>query len=701
VNLRTVCIALGTSVIALCAAAPAQQRAAEELDFGGVEYERLATRAETEARMTRLLQNLPDVKWGPWYMLAPFPGSEQGMLDEVWAPEGELTKMRAGGSGPDLGAEYDGKAGMRVRWSPRGQSENQPLNLKVFDSSRYNDNVTAYLYRTIESADEAEYPVTMGSDDGLRVWLNGRVIVSADVPRGLNPEAHSLSLQLEPGVNHLLCKVTQGQGGWAYQLNTRTPLAAEYDAKLKYLLDRDFPTNEQAYYTVSTIPIPEHVVLEVGGIDVLPDGRSLVCTRRGEVWMVDTSGPGARFNPTFTLFAEGLHEPLGLEIREETEGGQTVYAAYCVQRGELTRLVDLDGDDQADLYETVSDLWGVSGNYHEFAFGPKFDSEGAAWVTLNVGFCGSLGKSVVPYRGWAVRILPDGSMDPVCDGLRSPNGLGLNASGDAFYVDNQGDYVGTCKLAHLKRDSYHGHPAGLRWREERFNETEPPRQPAAVWFPYRKMGQSTADVVLDDTGGKFGPFDGQLFCGDQWSATVMRVFLEKVDGEYQGACFPFFEGFDCGVNRVAFAPDGSMLVGETNRGWGSLGRRPYGLQKLEWSGEVPFEVHEMRITPDGFELTFTKDIDEATAGDEASYGMISYTYEYHPQYGSDEVDKAAQRVVGAQVTGPRTVRLTIDRLREGGEGYVHELTMPGVRDAEGEPLLHQVAYYTVNRLPER
>jgi hypothetical protein len=215
------------------------------------------------------------------------------------------------------------------------------------------------------------------------------------------------------------------------------------------------------------------------------------------------------------------------------------------------------------------------------------------------------------------------------------------------------------------------------------------------------MGQSTADVVLDDTGGKFGPFDGQLFCGDQWSATVMRVFLEKVDGEYQGACFPFFEGFDCGVNRVAFAPDGSMLVGETNRGWGSLGRRPYGLQKLEWSGEVPFEVHEMRITPDGFELTFTKDIDEATAGDEASYGMISYTYEYHPQYGSDEVDKAAQRVVGAQVTGPRTVRLTIDRLREGGEGYVHELTMPGVRDAEGEPLLHQVAYYTVNRLPER
>ena len=107
-------------------------------------------------------------------------------------------------------------------------------------------------------------------------------------------------------------------------------------------------------------------------------------------------------NARFTLFAEGLHEPLGLASRMDADGE----AVYTVQRGELTRLMDLDGDDCADLYESFNADWGVSGNYHEFAFGPKFDRQGNAWITLNVGFCGSLGKSEVPWRGWAVKVSP-------------------------------------------------------------------------------------------------------------------------------------------------------------------------------------------------------------------------------------------------------------------------------------------------------
>ena len=78
----------------------------------------------------------------------------------------------------------------------------------------------------------------------------------------------------------------------------------------------------------------------------------------------------------FTRFASGLHEPLGLAVRAEQREGKPVTAVYCVQRGELTRMTDVDGDGRADLYETVCDGWGVSGNYHEFAFGPKFDAKG-------------------------------------------------------------------------------------------------------------------------------------------------------------------------------------------------------------------------------------------------------------------------------------------------------------------------------------
>jgi hypothetical protein len=273
-----------------------------------------------------------------------------------------------------------------------------------------------------------------------------------------------------------------------------------------------------------------------------------------------------------------------------------------------------------------------------------------------------------------------------------------------FYLDNQGDYVATNKLAHLEQGSWHGHPASQRWRQglEGFAE-HPPRKEPAVWFPYRKMGQSTADLALDETRGAFGPFTGQLFVGDQTEATVMRVWLERVDGHYQGACFPFLEKLQSGVNRLCFLPDGSLLIGQTDRGWGSVGRVRQGLQRAVYTGDVPFDLRTMRALPDGFELEFTVDLDPASAGDPRSYQMSSYTYEYHADYGAPEDDTAQLQVQGATLVGPRRVRLQVAPLRA---GYVHELHMPGVRsvregdDGGPEPLLHEAAYYTLIRVPK-
>ena len=131
----------------------------------------------------------------------------------------------------------------------------------------------------------------------------------------------------------------------------------------------------------------------------------------------------------------------------------------------------------------------------------------------------------------------------------------------------------------------------------------PPLTPPCIWFPYGRMGQSASEPSWDTTGGKFGPFAGQCFVGDQTKSIVMRVYLEKVNGRYQGACFPFRSGFECGVNRLAFGPDGSLYVGMTNRGWGSVGGKPYGLQRLVYTGVLPFEIHdheadEGRLRPD-------------------------------------------------------------------------------------------------------
>jgi hypothetical protein len=107
----------------------------------------------------------------------------------------------------------------------------------------------------------------------------------------------------------------------------------------------------------------------------------------------------------------------------------------------------------------------------------------------------------------------------------------------------------------------------------------------------------------------------------------------------------------------------------------------------------------MHARPDGFELTFTEKVDPATAADPKSYKLSTYTYIYQAAYGSPEVDATEPAITKAEVAADgRSVRLTIDKLQE---GHVHELHLPGLRSAAGQPLLHPQAYYTLNYIPER
>lgn len=178
----------------------------------------------------------------------------------------------------------------------------------------------------------------------------------------------------------------------------------------------------------------------------------------------------------------------------------------------------------------------------------------------------------------------------------------------------------------------------------------------------------------------------------------MRVFLEKVDGRYQGVCFPFREGFGSGTLAMLMHKDGKMFVGGTNRGWGSRGNKPYALERMDWSGKVPFEIHEMRAKPDGFELTFTMPLDRKTAADVNSYQIGTYTYIYQASYGSPEVDHTTPKIERVVVGDDgRSVRLYIDKLQE---GHVHELHVPDLRSESGLPVLHPVAYYTLNYIPQ-
>ena len=498
------------------------------------------------------------------------------------------------------------------------------------------------------------------------------------------------------------------------------PLSAQQDSVIPV---------EDDYYKIIKIPIPEGVVLEVGGICTLPNGNIAASTRRGEVWIVEN--PGAE-RPNYRKFASGLHEILGLVFKDG--------ALYCAQRGELTKLVDRNGDGKADRYETVY-AWPISGHYHEYSFGPKLLPDGSFMVTGNVSFGSSdwwSGKSIVPWRGWAMHITEDGKMEPYAAGMRSPCGIGT-VDGAFFYGDNQGDWMGSGFVMQVEKGDFAGHPASLDWadrpespvkmrkdlvygkvpsresnrikpeyiRDEPYTtiyEMEhslfPDKQVKApsVWLPHGILGVSTSEIITDDTKGGFGPFAGQVLVGDQGMSKIARVFLEKVNGEYQGAAFDFRSGFRSGVLRMCWGHDNTLYVGGTNRGWGSTGQEPFALERLVWTGQVPFEMKAVRAMPDGFEIEFTQPASKATAENVDNYGVHSYTYKYHPVYGSPVIDYKENAVRGARLSSDGfRVRIVVDSLRK---GYVHDIQPIGVRSAQdGLPLLHPAAYYTLNSIP--
>ncbi|MBD2751770.1 plastocyanin/azurin family copper-binding protein [Spirosoma validum] len=469
------------------------------------------------------------------------------------------------------------------------------------------------------------------------------------------------------------------------------------------------PASEEDYYRILTLPIPEDIKLEVGGLAPLADGRLAACTRRGDVWIISNPYMQGSRVPTYKKFASGLHEPLGLMWHPKGY-------FLCTQRGEVTKLVDTDGDDVADEYSSFY-KWPLSGNYHEYSYGPLLLPDGDMVITLNLDWIG-YGASLAKWRGWMLKLTEKGEMTPWATGLRSPAGFGILRDGSILYTENQGDWVGSGRMTHLQKGTFAGNPAGLRWSGEPSSPLtlKPEDVPStgkpmfevaktiknlkvpAVWFPHTLMGISTSDFKQDTTNGAFGPFTDQLFVGDQGHSKIMRVALEKVNGEWQGACFPFREGFESGIIRTVWGQDGSMFVGMTSRGWAATGKESYGIQRLVWTGKTPFEMKTITSKPDGFDVTFTLPVDRKTAENPESYSLNSFTYRYHKTYGSPIEDARPVPIRGIVVAPDGlSARIVADTVLR--EGYIHEVKAEGLRSASGNmPLLHSVGYYTLNAI---
>jgi cytochrome c551/c552 len=150
---------------------------------------------------------------------------------------------------------------------------------------------------------------------------------------------------------------------------------------------------------------------------------------------------------------------------------------------------------------------------------------------------------------------------------------------------------------------------------------------------------------------------------------------------------------------MTWGHDGSLYAGETNRGWGSAGTTISGLERLVWTGKMPFEMKTISAKPDGFEIEFTKPVDKKSAEDIDSYTGRSFIYKYHAVYGSPTINNEPIVVKGVKVAEDgRKVHVVVENMRR---YYVHEIQAYGIKAADDQgTLLHPTGFYTLNNIPE-
>jgi len=420
-----------------------------------------------------------------------------------------------------------------------------------------------------------------------------------------------------------------------------------------------------------------------GAIGAHPrDGRVYVVSmKQGELFAVRDPNDDGR-DASFEDYAGGLFQD-SLSMLAESDG------LYVLHRRNLTKVVDSDGDGKADRFDRVAGLpHGIADTY-DYAYGLARDKSGAFVLSY-----APYANRTMAGSGSMLRLRPgsDPAWEEVAFGFRNPIGWCAGPEGEIFYTDNQGEWVAANKLCHIVPGRFYGFPNP----EQKEHAKKPPGR-ATVWVPYA-WARSINGVTHDATGGKFGPFAGQIFMAElMYGGAIIRANVERVNGEIQGACFPFWGKGLMGPLCLTFDPKGRLWVGSiTEPGWMAQPDRG-AVYRIDFTGETPFEIQEIRARPRGFRLVFTLPPEAKTAADPASYQVEHYRYEYTGAYGSPELDRTRAAVEKVEVsTDGRSVDLTLPPLVR---DRVYLIQARGVRSPKGDPLVHPAGAYTLNEIP--
>jgi hypothetical protein len=304
----------------------------------------------------------------------------------------------------------------------------------------------------------------------------------------------------------------------------------------------------------------------------------------------------------------------------------------------------------------------------------------------------------------------------LANGLRSPAGLGTGPDNRLWYSDNQGEYMGTSKIFVIEKDKFYGHPSGLvdlpgmtpDSPDIAWDKVQNKRTNAVILLPHNRVANSPGNPAWDTTKGKFGAFAGQMLMGDQTQSNLLRIAFQTVDGVEQGSVMPFIDGLESGVMRPLFLKDGSLLLGQTGRGWQAKGGHVASLQRIVWDGKtIAPAITQMLATPSGFAIELTQAV-AANIDAEQLKSLLtieSWVYRDAPDYGSDELGLQRDAIKSVALSEDRkTIRIDLASL---AQAKIHPQQTARVYHAQlktktlftGNAPEKMDAYYTLYKFP--
>ncbi len=303
----------------------------------------------------------------------------------------------------------------------------------------------------------------------------------------------------------------------------------------------------------------------------------------------------------------------------------------------------------------------------------------------------------VPYRGWVLKGTPDGSSwEPFASGFRTPDGIGVDAQNRLLVTDNQGDWLGTSKVYHVRKDTHSGHVASLVWRNDwdgrnplkvPVPELEKLRTPAMALLPQGELSSSPTQPIAIPKN-TFGPFASQTLIGEMNLPTLVRL-LPDPDGETsRAAAIPFLYSpkLGRGNHRLTFSPDGSLWVGKTHLSWAGS----EGLTRITLKDKPNFHVETVKAGTSTFTINFNQPLHPEAL---KSLSVQRHTYHYHIRYGSKKVDLQPVSELQTNLTNNGKT-LTLTTKAPLLKNYLYTIQLPKAKSTNGLPLLGDVIYYT-------